>query len=191
METALVISSVLLWLFVLANILLTLALVRRINANTPKPEGLPAGALAPEFKAERLNGETVTLATYTSPGHKVALLFLSTHCAPCREILTTLKEQRAATRQAGIELVLVSGDEREDTEALVAELGLDYPLLIAPRTSNPFFADYKIALTPSFCLLNQQGKVRASGIPSIPAGGWKALMDTWTIAEASPVGERR
>lgn len=190
METVLVISSVLLWLVVLANVFLTLALVRRLNANVPKPEGLPAGAPAPDFKAEMLNGETATLATYSSFNRKVALLFLSTHCVPCREILAKLKGQRAATQQAGIELVLVSGDEREDTEALVAELELDYPLLIAPQTSNTFFSDYKISMTPSFCLLDLQGKVATSGLPSIQAGGWKALIDTWATVGASPVGAR-
>lgn len=191
METVLVISSLLLWLIVLANILVTLALVRRINASSPKPEGLPSGTSAPDFKAEKLDGETATLTTYTGLNHKVALLFLSTHCAPCRDLLAALKGQRAAVHHAGIELVLVSGDEREDTEALVAELGLDYPILIAPRSSNTFFADYKISLTPSFCLLNQQSKVQASGIPSIQVGGWKALIDAWATVEASPVGERR
>ena len=189
METALVVSSVLLWLIVLANVFLTLALIRRLNANTPK-QGLPVGASAPDFKAETLDGETATLATYTNLGRKVALLFISTHCAPCREILTALKGQGAEIQQANIELVLVSGDEREDTEALVAELDLDYPFLIAPRTSNTFFADYKISLTPSYGLIDQR-KVRASGVPSVQAGGWKALLDTWTTVEASPAGERR
>lgn len=191
METLLIISSVLLWLVVLANVLLTLALVRRINANTPKPQGLPAGVSAPDFKAERLNGETVTLAAYTGLSHTIAFLFISTHCAPCRDILTTLKGHEAAARQAGIELVLVSGDEREDTEALRAEMELELPLLIAPRASNTFFTDYKISATPSFCLLNQQGKVQSSGIPSVQGGDWKALIDTWTTVEAFPVGERR
>lgn len=190
METSLVISSVLLWLLVLANILLTLALVRRINANVPKPEGLPAGTSAPDFKAEMLNGETATLATYTSHNHKIALLFISTHCVPCRDILMKLKEQREATQQTGIEFVLVSGDEREDTEALIAELELDFSLLIAPQNSNTFFSDYKISMTPSFCLLDQQRKVQTSGFPSVQAGGWKALIDTWTADEGSPVGAR-
>ena len=191
METVLVISSLLLWLIVLANLLLTLALIRRFNANTLKPQGLPAGAPAPDFKAETLNGETATLAAYTGLDHKVALLFISTHCAPCRELLTMLKGRGEATHHAGVELVLVSGDEREDTEALIAELKLDYPLLIAPQASNTFFADYKITMTPSYCLLDQQGKVQASDIASVQPGEWKALIDTWTAVEASPVGRRR
>jgi peroxiredoxin len=190
LETVLAISSLFLWLVVLANVFLTLALIRRINANAPKSVGLPAGTPAPDFKAEMLNGGTATLATYTGLNYKVAFLFISTHCGPCRDILTALRGQRVATQQAGIELVLVSGDEREDTEALVAELELDYPLLIAPQSSNTFFSDYKISMTPSFCLLDQQRKVQASGLPSVQAGGWKALIDTWAAVEASPAGAR-
>lgn len=189
LETSLVISSVLLWLLVLANILLTLALIRRSNANTPKSVGLPAGTPAPDFKAEMLSGETATLATYTGLNHKAAFLFISSHCVPCRDILSALRGQRVAIQQVGIELVLVSGDEREDTEALVAELELDYPLLMAPQSSNTFFSDYKISMTPSFCLLDQQGKVRASGLASL-AGGWKALIDSWAAVKASPAGAR-
>lgn len=190
METALIVSSVLLWLVVLCNVLLTLALIRRINANAPTPQGLPAGTPAPAFTAETLNGETATLATYTGRGRNVALLFISTHCTPCREILGTLKGQAAAATLAGTEVVIISGDQREETEALIAEMELDAPFVLAPRGQNTCFADYHISATPSFCLLNHRGNVQACGIPSTQHGEWKALIDTWTTAEATLAGER-
>ena len=55
METALVVSSVLLWLVILLNLVLTLALVRRINTKrsdkSAPPEVLKTGQLAPDFTA--------------------------------------------------------------------------------------------------------------------------------------------
>ena len=196
LETALILSSVLLWLVVLCNILLTLALVRRVNANATKTNALDAGGLnrdtlAPNFSAETLNGNLANLATYTNSDRQVAFLFISTHCEPCRTILTMLKEQGSRAIPSGTELVVVSGDEREPTEALVEELQVDWPVLIAPRANNTFFSDYKISATPSYCLINAQGKVQATGIASKQPEVWKALVNTWTSAHVPTVSERR
>src|SRR5437899_6166907 len=93
METALIVSSGFLWLVVISNVLLTLALVRRLNQmGTPQtPEGgLEAGEAAPDFMAQTLGGATVTLADYA--GRSVALVFLSTTCQPCRDRLPTLEK---------------------------------------------------------------------------------------------------
>ena len=88
-ETVLIGSVALLWVLVLFNLVLTLGLVRRANANAgPQPmeeEGLEAGERAPDFTAETLDGEAVTLATYA--GRDVAFLFMSPFCGPCREKL--------------------------------------------------------------------------------------------------------
>jgi len=67
-ESVLFISSWLLWVIVLINFFLTLALIRRINM---KPgdhlkilETLKIGQKAPDFMGEALTGEQVTLADY-------------------------------------------------------------------------------------------------------------------------------
>ena len=65
-----------------------------------------------------------------------------------------------------------------------------FPLLLAPRTSNPFFDDYKIAHTPSHCFINPEGKVQASGLPVVRSGEWKALTEVWDKDEAYALNER-
>lgn len=189
------VSSILLWLVVLCNIVLTLALIRRVNANAPKMSDLEKGGLdkmtsAPNFQAETLQGDAVNLATYTTTEQQTAFLFISTHCEPCRKILTMLQEQGSGMIPPGIEMVVVSGDEREPTEALIEELQVELPVLIAPRSNNTFLSDYKITATPSYCLLNAQGEVQATGIASSQREVWKALMNTWTTSNV-PVASRR
>ena len=68
MDTILLVSSWLLWVIVLINFFLTLALIRRINM---KPgdhlesfETLEIGQKAPDFVGESLTGEQVKLADY-------------------------------------------------------------------------------------------------------------------------------
>jgi len=190
LETALIVSSVLLWLIVLLNLLLTLALVRRINHGTSSMEkGLKAGEMAPAFTAQTLSGEIVTHATYAD--QSMVFVFISTHCKPCRELLPTLEKLGPRARQAGVELVLVSGDELEDTRTLVKEMQIQLPVLVAPRASNSFFDDYKITSTPSYCHINEQNTVQSAGYPGLQLMKWKALTESWITDEAYATSERR
>ncbi len=77
METSLVVNSILLWVVVLFNLLLTLALVRRLNADRRSEHtmGLEAGQPTPDFTAQTLSGEAATRSTYI--GRKVAFVFIS------------------------------------------------------------------------------------------------------------------
>ncbi len=79
METILIISSVLLWVMILLNLLLTLGLSRRLNARLPRMDFLKIGQPAPSFTAQTLQGETVTLSSYAR--RAVAFVFTSPHSA--------------------------------------------------------------------------------------------------------------
>jgi peroxiredoxin len=167
LETGLVISSVLLWLLVVLNLLLTLALIRRVNAGarTPGAPGLKAGTMAPDFTAQTLSGETVTRSTYS--GRKVAFLFVSPSCQPCHEMLPTFEVLGPKAARAGVDFVLVSNVEREATSAFVEQFNISLPVLVAPLTTNSFTRDYHSTTTPSYCLLDEQGKVQSAGYPSM------------------------
>lgn len=191
MGTILVVSSVLLWLVVLLNLLLTFALVRRLNTDRRLGDviGLEAGQVAPEFTAQTLSGETVTRSTYTE--RKVAFLFVSTHCGPCQEILSHIEQLKYNAALGGVELVLVSGDEIEETRAYIEKQNINLSVLVAPRKNNPFMEDYKSTTTPSYCFVNEQGKVQSAGLPILEWGGWKALADFGTKNDAFISSERR
>lgn len=191
METTLIVSSILLWLTVLFNLFLTFALIRRSNAQAKPlpPGGLDAGTQAPNFTAQTLDGKTITLADYQ--GRKLALIFFSVACQACRDLLSQFKRMEAEAQQIGVNLLLVSRDEREATEALMAEIDMHLPVLIAPRPGHPFFDEYKVVHTPFYCFINPQGQVQASGLPVVQAGEWKALTTAWDTEKADVLGERR
>ncbi|MBU2611960.1 MAG: peroxiredoxin family protein [Chloroflexi bacterium] len=162
METILVVSSLLLWVMVLLNLLLTLGLARRVRAAFPKMEMLKVGQQAPDFTAQTLQGENISLAHYA--GKAVAFIFISPDCKPCLDELPRLEGLRPKARQFGAELVLVSDANATKTQSLVEEHRLDLPILIAPRENNPFFVDYKAMGAPFYCLVDAQGKVQANGM---------------------------
>ena len=141
------------------------------------PIGLPAGQDAPPFTAQTLNGETVTLATYS--GRTVVFLFFapSYHC---RQTLSTCAILAAKGKVAGVSIVCVSSTGLEPTRPFVEELHLGLPVLIAPRARNPFLLDYNIAGTPAYCFINRQGKVQSAGsLSSLSKGELKELTASW------------
>jgi len=162
METILVISSIFLWFAVLLNILLTLGLARRVRVASPLMESLKVGQKAPDFSAQNIQGKTVTLAEYA--GKSTAFVFVSPHCNPCREELSHLRELSPKAREFGTELVLVSDEGEETTRPFVDGTVDGLTVLVAPRDRNTLFRDYKVPGTPSFYLLDVQGKVQATGI---------------------------
>lgn len=184
MEYALVISSALLWIIVLLNLLLTLALVRKMNARTsPREEGLKSGEAAPDFTAQTWQGEAVTLATYA--GRSVVFIFISTFCAPCRTALPEYEALSCMAAKAGVDIVLVSGDGAAETQAFVADFDISLPVLVAPQSTNSFHQDYKSPGTPSFCMVNEQGVVQSSGATNLNWGEWKRLANTWRQKEVA------
>jgi len=193
MEQGLVLSSVLLWILVLCNLVLTLALIRRANAGSLPREGLKEGQPAPDFTVETLSGQRVTLATYAQ--RTVALVFVEPTCGPCREALPSYEALGPKATQSGVDLVLVSMADAEQTRRFVNEFNIQLPVLFAPRESNSFMQDYKLSTTPSYCLIDQQGKVQATGFTNLKAGKWKALAESWeantTRKTTMAVNERR
>jgi thiol-disulfide isomerase/thioredoxin len=162
---------------------LTFALVRKVNGINqassnggrpmPPKEFLKVGQPAPDFAAETLGGEPVTLADYAS--RKVAFLFMSPGCAPCREAIPTLEELQPRAAQAGVSLSLVITGSQEQAQPFVTELGVSLPVLVTPPAGQ-FKSDYKVGGTPFYCLVNKQGQVEATGFFD---DAWQALTGQW------------
>lgn len=140
MEHILLVSSVVLWILMIFNILLTLGLARRISRQlprVPKLEFLKPGRPAPAFTARTLEGDEITLADYA--GHPVAFVFVSPHCQACREKIPVLETMRSRAKRKGVEIVLVSDSGEEETRAYVAEIETSFPVLVAPREHTSFW----------------------------------------------------
>ncbi len=87
---------------------------------------------APDFTLDDLDGNSHSLASLE--GSKVLLNFWASWCAPCRGELLDFKAKRSELEASGVTLLAVSVDEppaEQAVRAFQAELGLDFPLLIA------------------------------------------------------------
>lgn len=177
MEMGLVIGLILLWIVVLFNLLLTLAIIRRLNLGSWQT-GLRQGQIAPDFTAQTLSGESVTLQDYA--GYPTAFVFISTRCSHCEKLLPELEALSPQAMRAGINLVLVSDNQREEIQDYARRNNIHLPVLIAPQSENPFFQNYQVKGTPFYCYIDQQSKVQSAGHPHITGGAWKVLADDWT-----------
>jgi cytochrome c biogenesis protein CcmG/thiol:disulfide interchange protein DsbE len=182
METFLLVSTILVWIVVLANLVLTLALIRRVNAS-PGPlagieTGLPVGTSAPDFSAKTLEGQNVTLADYI--GRPTTFVFVGTHCEPCHALLPRLKPLVPQARAAGTTFVLVSDGEKQETEKMMQVLEGQVEVILAPRFDHTLFTDYHINLTPSYCSLDEKGVITWAGSPDSSDQGWQHLLTAWS-----------
>jgi peroxiredoxin len=174
-----VISLILLWTVVIFNLVMTLALIRRINSSSltnlaGEKKMLKTGTEAPDFTIEDLNGTTVSKRDYTH--NELAMVFIAPNCQPCSEQLPILEELYTKAKLAGVELAIVSIADKTETRLYVEESGFKVPVLVAPRYKNSFPEDYKVQGTPSYCLIDRNGKVKSAGFLDEK---WRKITDQW------------
>lgn len=166
MSSLTLLNSTSLWLVSGFNFLLSVAMLRQFKdlstqmLSSGLDVGLEKGAVAPEFEAETLLGEKVTLANYP----QAVLVFISLHCSPCVGKLPMLHSLALKAKQTDIEVVLVSTDgNKAETAAFARKHKVSLSVLIAPPGNSSFVTDYKVEATPSYCFL-KHGCVQAAGL---------------------------
>jgi hypothetical protein len=186
-------SLIALWAVTAANLLLTLRVVRwlraledarKLSEQRENAGSLPPGRPAPDFRAKTLSGEPVRLADYV--GRKVAFVFVSPHCGPCRQRLPMLNRLgRLAAQRAGVELTLVSDSGAAETRRWLQSVQKDngveieLPVLIAPYSSSNLLTTYNPSgLLPSYCFVDDEGIVQAAD--PLDKGEWLRLQQEWT-----------
>jgi peroxiredoxin len=175
-------SQIALWLVVLTNLVLTIAIIRRLNADGGTSRaGLHVGAPAPSFSASTLDGKTITSKDLR---RRTVLLFLSPGCPPCTESLPEYVRLSAMSKSSGTELLIVSSGDAPSTRQMLAEARVQGDMLVAPRAENTFFDNYKISATPQFILV-QDRRVLLSGAPFMASDTWKSLVNAWEQTERS------
>lgn len=162
------VNLILLWVLIVFNLILTLALARRLNnliiSSSPKNlTTLEVGKSAPAFVAETLDGQEVQLTTFTQQRKDTIFVFISPHCNPCREKFSDLERLRPHVAEAGAELILVNDASPEESSKFLDEMESVLPMISAPRSKNPFMSDFKIMGTPFYCIIDAQGIVLSTG----------------------------
>ena len=157
------ISSILLWVVVLVNLILTLAIIRNLSMMSATPvETLAKGTVAPDFQAEYIDGKIVIYEDFA--GKPLVLVFVSPTCGHCLSVIPEIEKQYLTARIAGYEIVFVCDADIEQTKDYVNELNITIPIMSAPRSSNQFYKNYKIGGVPSYVIIDSNKEVSAANV---------------------------
>lgn len=170
-EPSVTINFILLWGVVLFNLLLTLAVIRRVsgtNIGQARQETLNPGEVAPRFQAPLLRGEDIVNQD-TYKGRSLLFLVIGIDCQPCHDFLLHVSDIATLAKENDITPIIVSDSNRSLTNSLIEKFNINIPTIIADKSQNKFFEDYKVLGTPWYCLIDQNGVVRAAGFPGINA----------------------
>ncbi len=115
-----------------------------------------------------VDGTIVTSARYQ--GKAMLITFFATWCPPCLQEIPALKEVHAKFERQGFAVVALSIDEggSEVVARLVRQAGINYPVLMADRTTTRNFGDV-VAIPTSF-LVNKSGHVVKKYPGFVPRG---------------------
>jgi len=128
--------------------------VERENAGHPH-DGLPIGAMLPEFELKDTDGETVSTTSLYGNGKGALLLFVSPTCAPCKTLVPKFREW-AHELSDKLNLYLITSGAADENIKKFGDLPSS-PLLLQNKRE---FADAVNAKwTPSALYINAKGRV--------------------------------
>jgi methylamine dehydrogenase accessory protein MauD len=180
MEKILVASNIGLWVVIILQTLLILALFRYLGLllNRLPAQGLPLGKSAPRREVVDINGAEHVLGEGSS--HHQVLIFTSPKCPWCEKLAPDIAPF-ASSLGPDYQLLLVLGDKTPVSEARsYAERlggGAPLPLAIAPD----LLESYGVPGTPYGMLIDKEGIVRTKGTTS-------TLTDLQTLIAIRPSG---
>lgn len=167
MNTALVVSQILLWLAVAGLVVVVVALARQVGVLFERVA--PAGALAlnsrikvgdaaPPISAPTLDGGMVNLAAKQS--HSRLVFFLAPDCPICKTLLPSLKSAKAS--EAGwLDIILASDGDPAQHRAFVEREGLkSFPYVV----SEPLGRAFGVSKLPYGVLIDEAGRIASFGI---------------------------
>jgi methylamine dehydrogenase accessory protein MauD len=166
METAWMISTVVLWCVVLALVAVVLALARQIGILYERvapmgalmiDQGPQVGDAVPPLSMRDLDGAEFVPG---AGGRGQLLFFLSPTCPVCKKLLPILRSLRSAEGEQ-VEIVLASDGEMPEHMAFRDRERLgDFRYVLSTELGMTF----RIAKLPYAVLLDEQGRVRAKGL---------------------------
>lgn len=137
-------------------------------AAKPAAPGLPRGTRAPGFALTPVRGNAGSLSELMEPSRPAVLVFLSTGCGPCVQMLATLARWQESLATSVTVSAIFSG-VGADIERLSEESGLS---AVLAQDANETFTLYALRATPSAVLVDAGGLIAgapAEGVPAIEA----------------------
>ena len=137
--------------------------------------GLPRGTPAPAFALDPIRGTARSLDDILLEERPAVLVFVSTDCAPCLQMLPALSRWQN-TLSRSLSIVAVFTGERPEIDRLSREHELS---LVLAAESNQMVELYRLRLTPSAVLVDPEGILDES-----PAEGLAAIENLIRVALA-------
>ncbi|WP_141717548.1 peroxiredoxin family protein [Nocardia altamirensis] len=138
------------------------ALRRRVDEqalSTLGAEGLPTGAVAPEFELLDIAGGRTSLASLLARERQVLLVFVHPGCELCAALARELPRWQERTADVLSIVVVGNGDAVEHTEWGKAQGLNGIPVLV--QQGNEAALRYRVRGTPSAVLIAADGRVAA------------------------------
>ena len=170
MESALLMSNLLLWVVVVVLAVVVLALARQIGVLHDRIA--PAGALTlaggvrpgenvPPVELATLAGATLRLDEFSRAGRAVLVFFLAPTCPVCKSLLPVVR-RLAREEAAWLDVVLASdGGAPAQHTAYVAKHHLEGLAYVLSRDLGVIF---QVAKLPYAALVNEHGVLAAKGL---------------------------
>ena len=144
--------------FLALCVFLGLLLILSVSCTKKKTE-LEAGAMAPDFRAETLTGQTLYLNAEIKT-RPVLISFFATWCDPCRAELPLLATlQRKFPKDLQVLLVAIDPENVDEHHTLAKALSLPFPILL--DKNERIKTAYGVEQLPSTFLVDQQGVIRS------------------------------
>lgn len=127
----------------------------RPAASVPEPGG--ESLLAASWPD--LNGVDQALSQWK--GKVLVVNFWATWCEPCKKEIPEFVKVQAKFREKGVVFVGIALDDKDKVAAMSKELGINYPVLIAPLSAIEASrgAGNKMSALPFTAVLNRDGQV--------------------------------
>lgn len=118
-------------------------------------EGLPIGAVVPDFELPHVNGKTVSLAEIKSAGKPVLFFYVSPSCSPCRALVPEFETWQKALADKLQIVFLSNGSAKENIDKFGGEAEKMILLQKHREVANLFKAQW----TPTAVLMDANGRV--------------------------------
>ena len=169
MDTALLVSNIVLWLLVAALAFTVMALARQVGILHERIA--PAGALmvsggpkvgeqAPVLEVTDIAGDDVSIGAVRDDGKSELVFFLSPSCPVCKTLLPVLKSARKSEGD-WLDVILASdGDPAEQRAFIDAEGLAEFAFVLSTKLGMT----YQVGKLPYAVLIDQDGIIRSKGL---------------------------
>ena len=144
-------------LFIFAGLIAIIALIV-----IPFQESGNERIVMSDFFLENIEGETISIVEFR--GEKTLINFWATWCRPCRKEMPMLNGVFLSQDPSDFSVVGIAIDKPEKVKQFVAELGIDFPIMVGQSEAYDVMKDLgNEALTlPYTILIDEEGEVVSS-----------------------------